>query len=1322
MDFILQNILELFLKPLIRIIFICLVIIVKSEAQVYYGQGSSPPFHIYEITIDESQCGCNVNNCACNAISIVTPDVPGFDVTFCPNGQLYLLNDEGILQFDFATGVSNLVYPIAIDQSIYSLRGLVCANDSIMYLTMYVINGSNQWLYSYNINSGSFTNLGLLPDPIGGDMALFQGNIYGSHWDFVLVDTDDPENSSSIDLNYFMSGITASSTCNRLLGVDAFTNLLYAIDLLDLTVTPICTLPEGMIWITSMQEFIYPDCTAFIDLDCDDSSGAVDADYNAPSYDCFSNGAVIADEDIKIRYDALISSMTIQVAGNVPDFPFEILDMTGNVPGINASGLGTGMITLTNAGTATSTDFKDALHLIIYENYASPLTGGPRTIEVQFTTESGAMSNVATAFIQVNELPILNVDLGPDQEACDGASFTFDAGNPGATFVWSNGQQTQTITVNQTGQYIVTVDDGVFCPTRDTVQLNIIPVINVTLTGDIGVCENGEATLTLSTDSPFPLDVVISAVPGSPISLNDITDDFDFAVEPLSTTLYTITSITPSQPGCIEIPDPVQTIEVYPNYNHDVDVTLCDGDSIWLAYYWEKEEGLYDIYYNSQYGCDSLVNVMIDVLPVEYIYNTSATCDPASAGVFITYLDNPNGCDTIVETTITLLGSDTTTIALTTCNSDSTGVSMMLLNNQSGCDSLIITTVSLIPPTDTTWLTETTCDSNLLGIYQLRLTDQAGCDSLVITSIQMAPADTTYLYGVSCDTSVIGVSQNLLTNQSGCDSLVITTIIADIPDTTDLSTSSCDSASLGVFETHYINLAGCDSVVFTTISYSASDSTFINGSHCDPGQTGVTIQHLLNRFGCDSIVTTTITLLPSDMVSIASTTCDPSVAGIFTFPLINQYGCDSIVTETITLLPSDETFITGTTCLSSEAGMFITTHFNQYGCDSIVTLTVTLLLSDTTQIQYSTCDPGETGSIQNLYTGQDGCDSLVIETTTLNTLPELIVLSANDYNGFDVSCEGGADGGAIASVNGVPPYTFLWSTSDTDQMISGLSAGDYAVAITDGNGCMTSGEITLTQPEILMIGFEITEPGCFEQQQGSITVLQVGGVGPYTYSIDGAAFQSSPNFTGLPEGIYQITTRDANDCEVKEIIAIDVPLLVQVDLGDNQVISLGDSAQLQAVINLPFDSLSSLLWTGIDTTDCANCLTQIVAPIITTAYSVSVTSVDGCADSDSLTVFVATGRDIYIPNIFSPNGDGINDVLMISAGGGVKEISSLSIFDRWGNMVFSAEHILPDDPAVSWDGKMKGEVMNPGVFTYRIVVGFDDGRSEVRYGDVTLMR
>jgi gliding motility-associated-like protein len=255
-----------------------------------------------------------------------------------------------------------------------------------------------------------------------------------------------------------------------------------------------------------------------------------------------------------------------------------------------------------------------------------------------------------------------------------------------------------------------------------------------------------------------------------------------------------------------------------------------------------------------------------------------------------------------------------------------------------------------------------------------------------------------------------------------------------------------------------------------------------------------------------------------------------------------------------------------------------------------------------------------------------------------------------------------------------------------------------------------------------MIGFEVSAPDCFDQQLGSITVKPNGGVAPYTYSMDGVVFQTSPDFSGLSEGIYQITSLDANDCSATEIISIDVPLMVQVELGDNQVISLGDSSLLQAIVNLPFDSLSSVMWTGIDSIDCPNCLTQLVAPIITTAYSVSVTSIDGCADRDSITISVKTDQHVFIPNVFSPNGDGINDVLSISVGQGVQEISVFEIFDRWGNMVFGAEHILPNAPVVSWDGRMKGETMNPGVFTYKAIILYTSGEKEVRYGDVTLLR
>jgi gliding motility-associated-like protein len=103
-------------------------------------------------------------------------------------------------------------------------------------------------------------------------------------------------------------------------------------------------------------------------------------------------------------------------------------------------------------------------------------------------------------------------------------------------------------------------------------------------------------------------------------------------------------------------------------------------------------------------------------------------------------------------------------------------------------------------------------------------------------------------------------------------------------------------------------------------------------------------------------------------------------------------------------------------------------------------------------------------------------------------------------------------------------------------------------------------------------------------------------------------------------------------------------------------------------------------------------------------------------------VFVEHDIDIYVPNVFSPNEDGINDHLLISAGTDVEEIESFTIFDRWGNVIYLNEQFKPNDPSEAWDGKRKGGTMNPGVFAYKMIAKFEDGRLEIRYGDVTLMR
>jgi gliding motility-associated-like protein len=104
--------------------------------------------------------------------------------------------------------------------------------------------------------------------------------------------------------------------------------------------------------------------------------------------------------------------------------------------------------------------------------------------------------------------------------------------------------------------------------------------------------------------------------------------------------------------------------------------------------------------------------------------------------------------------------------------------------------------------------------------------------------------------------------------------------------------------------------------------------------------------------------------------------------------------------------------------------------------------------------------------------------------------------------------------------------------------------------------------------------------------------------------------------------------------------------------------------------------------------------------------------------SDAIKVDYDDCRQVFIPNSFSPNGDGKNESFMIFSGDDVVKIKSLQIFNRWGGLVFSAKDFLPNDLSMAWDGKD----MATGVYTYLAEIIFKDGETEFKYGDVTLMR
>ena len=311
--------------------------------------------------------------------------------------------------------------------------------------------------------------------------------------------------------------------------------------------------------------------------------------------------------------------------------------------------------------------------------------------------------------------------------------------------------------------------------------------------------------------------------------------------------------------------------------------------------------------------------------------------------------------------------------------------------------------------------------------------------------------------------------------------------------------------------------------------------------------------------------------------------------------------------------------------------------------------------------------------------------------------------------------------------------TYSWTTA-TGVIESGANTfnpivsapGEYTLEVTDtGNGCIGTAIVNISGnidiPTIA--GVQVIDPNCFGENNGSITLDNVtGGELPYLYSIDGGALAPINQFSFLSAGQYDIFVEDANGCTASQVITITDPQELFVELGDNQIIGLGDDFQLFAQIVGAYDTI---MWSAnCPDSVCANQPQFSISPLNTVSYSVTVVDGNGCITTDQITINVEKGREVYIPNAFSPNDDGYNDRFWVYPGGEVAKIHEFRVFNRWGEQVFGISDYDPfiRDNTNGWDGNLDNKKMNSAVFVYYVDVEFIDGRREVLKGSVALRR
>ena len=311
-------------------------------------------------------------------------------------------------------------------------------------------------------------------------------------------------------------------------------------------------------------------------------------------------------------------------------------------------------------------------------------------------------------------------------------------------------------------------------------------------------------------------------------------------------------------------------------------------------------------------------------------------------------------------------------------------------------------------------------------------------------------------------------------------------------------------------------------------------------------------------------------------------------------------------------------------------------------------------------------------------------------------------------------------------------FEYSWSTNDGN-LVSGTvgltplvdEPGTYHLTVSNtSNGCESEDEVTIIQ-EIPTASTDFTEPLCYGDL-GNIFVSNVqGGVSPYVYSIDGGgSYYQSSTFPGLEPGAYEVVVQDINGCEYEEEIIIQQPDSMVVLLNPRDMeIQLGDMEQLFLQVNIADTSIASITWSEVPGLSCYDCLDPIASPNQTTSYVVRVVSKEGCMDDAFVRIVVNKEGGVYIPNGFSPNGDGTNDIFFVFARSeAVRQVNAFKVFNRWGESMFEAYDFQPNNPANGWDGQFRGQPLNPGVFVYFAEIEFTDGRVEIFKGDVTLVK
>lgn len=349
-------------------------------------------------------------------------------------------------------------------------------------------------------------------------------------------------------------------------------------------------------------------------------------------------------------------------------------------------------------------------------------------------------------------------------------------------------------------------------------------------------------------------------------------------------------------------------------------------------------------------------------------------------------------------------------------------------------------------------------------------------------------------------------------------------------------------------------------------------------------------------------------------------------------------------------------------------------------------------------------------------------DSSCVQNLSFDiTEPSLLEVSLST---LDISCFGFDDGQIFSQVaGGTAGYQYFWSTvpERNSPEIDSLAGGQYQLIVEDLNGCRDSVFAMINEPDSLTLAVvpnSISEAFC-GWPNGAAAVVSAGGRLPHDIVWQGQNTRLGPEVDSLFGGVYNVSVSDFSGC----VTTIELPIpFTPPARPDFRTSPTHEDSILLSQANVFFENLTiggvAYHWDfgdgGFAERENPNHLYQNTGrfPVTLTAYN----SYFVCPRDTTIYLEIIPDGEIFVPNAFSPNGDGHNDLFFVG-GEGILSFD-LMIFNRWGELLAQS-----NDPAYRWDGtKRAGQAVPEGVYVYRIKAVLNDGFVVDKGGTITLIR